>query len=71
MKKSFSTNLPLLMLLAFLMLSPLLGISQAEPPVITEGVPLDDNMNLMFLLIGLAFAAFVTIKQLRKRAIIN
>ena len=58
------------MLLAFLMLSPLLGISQAEPPVITEGVPLDDNMNLMFLLVGVAFAAFVTIKHLRRKVAI-
>ena len=36
-----------------------------------EGVPLDDNMNLVFLLVGVAFAAFVTIKQLRKRATAN
>ena len=74
MKKSFvSTCLPLLMLLAFLMLSPILAISQGPggpgdgPPIGDNAVPFDDNMNLFFLVVGLAFAAFITIKQLRKK----
>ena len=75
MKKSFvSSSLPLLMLLTFLMLSPILAISQGPggpgngggPPT-GDAVPFDDHMNLVFLVVGLAFAAFVTIKQLRKR----
>ena len=76
MKKSFVvTCLPLLMLLALFMLSPMLAISQEPggpgdgPP--TGDVPFDDNMNLVFLLVGVAFAAFVTIRQLRKRATSN
>ena len=51
------------------------AISFAQPPGPgpggAEGVPFDDNMNLVFLVVGLAFAAFVTIKQLRKRATTN
>ena len=76
MKKSFvSSSLPLLMLLAFLILSPVLAISQTGPggpgngggPPTGDAVPFDDHMNLVFLVVGVAFAAFVTIKQLRKR----
>ena len=47
------------------------AISFAQPPGPgpggAEGVPFDDHMNLLFLVVGLAFAAFVTIKQLRKK----
>ena len=47
---------------------PAISIAQPGPgPGGPEGVPFDDNMNLLFLVIGLAFAAFVTIKQLRKK----
>ncbi len=76
MKKSFvSSSLLLLMLLALFVLSPILAISQGPggpgngggPPT-GDAVPFDDNMNLLFLVVGVAFAAFVTIKQLRKRA---
>lgn len=51
------------------------AISFAQPPGPgpggAEGVPFDDNMNLVFLVVGVAFAAFVTIKQWRKRATTN
>jgi hypothetical protein len=79
MKKSIVTNkLPILILMVFTFLSPLLSIAQAPPgspngdgsaPTGESGaVPFDDNMNLIFLVAGLAFAVMVTIKQLRKKA---
>lgn len=33
-----------------------------------DAVPFDDNMNLLFLVAGIAFAVLVTIKQLRSKA---
>ena len=51
---------------------PAISLAQPGPgPGGPEGVPLDDNMNLVFLLVGIAFAAFVTLSQLRKRATTN
>ncbi len=74
MKKSFvSTCLPLLMLLAFFMLSPVLAISQGGPggpgdgPPTGDAVPFDDNMNLLFLAAGIVFAGVVVVKQLQQR----
>jgi hypothetical protein len=76
MKKSILTNyLPILILMAFLIVLPLLGIAQDPPPSSPNGgiqptgdaVPFDDNMNLVFLIAGLAFAAVVTVKQLRSK----
>lgn len=32
-----------------------------------EGVPFDDNMNVLFLAVGIAFAVMITIKQLHKK----
>ena len=47
------------------------AISFAQPPGPgpggAEGVPFDDNMNLLFLVVGIAFAVLVTVKQLRKK----
>ena len=51
------------------------AISFAQPPGPgvggADGVPFDDHLNLLFLVVGIAFAAFVTIKQLRKRTTTN
>lgn len=33
-----------------------------------EGVPFDDNMNLIFLTAGIVFAVLVTVKQLHNKA---
>ncbi len=73
MKKSFvSTCLPLLMLLAFFMLSPVLAFSQGpggpgDGPPTGDAVPFDDNMNLLFLAVGIVFAGVVVVKQLQLR----
>jgi hypothetical protein len=34
-----------------------------------DGVPFDSNMNLMFLAVGVVFAAFVLVKQIQKRKV--
>lgn len=34
-------------------------------------VPFDDNMNIMFLVAGVLFAVVITVKKLRKRAIVT
>ena len=39
------------------------------PPGGGEGVPFDDNMNLVFLMLGVAFAVLVTLKQLRRKKV--
>jgi hypothetical protein len=50
------------------------AISFGQPPAAGNGggtpdaVPFDDNMNLLFLVAGIAFAVLVTIKQLRSKA---
>ena len=50
------------------------AISFGQPPGPGDGggpadaVPFDDNMNLLFLVAGIAFAVLVTIKQLRSKA---
>ena len=57
-----------ILVLLLVMVVPAISLAQPGPgPGGPEGVPLDDNMNLLFLVVGIAFAAFVTIKQLRKR----
>ena len=47
------------------------AISFAQPPDPgpggADGVPLDDNMNLVFLVVGIAFAVVITVKQLRNK----
>lgn len=53
-----------------LMIAP--AISYCQPPDPTDenpDVPFDDNMNLVFLAIGLLFAAVVIVKRLRKNAV--
>ena len=32
-----------------------------------DAVPFDDNMNLLFLVVGIAFALMIMVKQLRKK----
>lgn len=73
-KSIVSAKLPILMLMALFILSPFIGIAQAAspngglPPGTEAGaVPFDDNMNLIFLVAGIAFAIMVTIKQLRNK----
>jgi hypothetical protein len=59
-----------LLLTTALLAAPFLAQSQpGEPPAGgTPDVPFDSNLNLMFLAAGLAFAVFITIKQVRKKA---
>jgi len=59
---------------AMLLLSPFMSFGQAPDPGPggPEGpggpaVPFDDNMNLLLLAVGIAFAVMITIKQLRKK----
>jgi len=53
---------------------PAISFAQNPPPDPGNGggpadaVPFDDNMNLLFLVAGIAFAVLVTIKQLRSKA---
>ena len=41
------------------------------PPGGGEGVPFDDNMNLVFLVVGIAFSVVITVKQLRNKVSAN
>lgn len=56
--------------LAVALLLPAIGICQdppgpgGDPP---DGVPFDGTMNLIFLAIGLLFAAVVLIKRMQKK----
>jgi hypothetical protein len=55
-------------LIILLLVSVVPAISFAQPGPGNggpEGVPFDDNMNLVFLVAGIVFAVMVTIKQLR------
>ncbi len=59
-----------------LLATPLMSICQIDPPPdppagVNPDVPFDDNMNLLFLAVGIVFVAFIIVKQLRKRAIIT
>ena len=58
-----------IVLISSLVISPLFGISQTGPddPPFPEAVPFDDNMNLLFLAVGIVFAVFFTIKYSRKK----
>lgn len=60
--------------LAFAMMIPGAAICQGIPGPgegggggSPDGVPFDSNMNLIFLAIGLLFAAVVVIKQVQKK----
>lgn len=80
-KSIVSTKFSTLMLLALIILSPFLGIAQTpgSPGGGTGGapggeagaVPFDDNMNLIFLVAGIAFAVMITVKQLRKKVVVS
>ncbi|MEN9570667.1 MAG: hypothetical protein RL172_1898 [Bacteroidota bacterium] len=52
-------------------LFPMLGIAQTEPGgpggLPEEVVPFDDNMNLVFLVAGVLFAAFIVYKRTAKK----
>jgi len=59
---------------AFAMMIPVAAICQGIPGPgdggtggSPDGVPFDSNMNLIFLAIGLLFAAVVVIKQVQKK----
>ena len=52
-----------------LMIVPAVSFCQPPDPVDENpDVPFDDNMNLVFLAIGLLFAAVVIVRRLRKNA---
>jgi len=64
----------------FLLALPIIGFSQSpapangngqgvDDPLEPVGVPFDDTINLLFLSIGLSFAAVVNIKQWRKKSV--
>ena len=45
-------------------------VSYCQPPDPVDGnpdVPFDDNMNIMFLIIGVAFAGVIVWQEVRKR----
>jgi hypothetical protein len=79
-KQLATTHLPAILLIALLLLSPLFGISQPGSPGGGTGeapggesgaVPFDDNMNLVFLAVGLVFAAVIIGKQMRKNGVVH
>jgi hypothetical protein len=59
-----------LLLATALLAVPFLSHAQpGEPPAGgTPDVPFDSNLNLIFLAAGLAFAVFITVKQIKKKA---
>jgi hypothetical protein len=78
-KQLVTAQLPAILLMAFIILSPMFGIAQSpgspngngsQPPLEGGAVPFDDNMNLVFLAAGIAFAVMITVKKLRKKEVI-
>ena len=76
LKCTASGYLSKLFFIAMILLWPFCSISQNPANPITNGgapvgelavVPFDENMTLLFLLAGLAFAVIVTVKQRRKQ----
>lgn len=57
---------------AALLAAPAIGICQGPPPPNEGGgnpeVPFDGTMNLIFLTVGVLFAAFIVVRQYRKKA---
>jgi hypothetical protein len=51
--------------------APIVSFGQTPGPEQggAEGVPFDDNMNLLFLVAGIAFAVMITVKKLRKKEV--
>ena len=46
------------------------AVSYCQPPDPTDGnpdVPFDDNMNIMFLIIGVTFAGIIVWQEMRRR----
>ncbi len=71
--KSFKTGLTNLVVTAALLATPLFSICQTPPPPNVDGggpdaVPFDGTMTMMLLVAGVLFAAFITIRQMRKKA---
>jgi hypothetical protein len=61
--------LPLIEIVLIIII-PIFSFSQApDPGPGSEAVPFDDNMNLIFLLSGIAFAVVITVKNLRKKTV--
>jgi len=71
---SLKNSISGLLLAALLLVSPLAGICQ--PPLPNEGgeipeAPFDANMNMIFLVAGVLFAVFITIRHFQKRPAAN
>ena len=66
---SMKSKLTSFVLAGILLVSPLMGISQILP---NEGggipeAPFDANMNMIFLVAGVLFAVFITVRHFQKR----
>lgn len=80
LKFTAASLLPKILFIAFMLVSPMIGISQGpssptpggiSPTGETGAVPFDDNMNLLFLAAGHIFVVIVSMKELRKKAVAN
>ncbi len=73
MKKIISNKLTKVILSVLLIVSaPVVGFCQGGPGGPGGGgpdVPFDDDMNIVFLVTGILFAAFVVFKKFRKKAV--
>ena len=71
MKKSvMNMQAKLTKLFAVLCVMLLPVVSYCQPPDPTDenpDVPFDSNMNIMFLIIGVGFAAIIVFQEMRKR----
>ena len=65
---SLRKRLTQVIVMAALLVTPLIGLCQPPPPDGNPEVPFDNNMNLLFLAVGIVFAVVITVRQLRKRA---
>jgi hypothetical protein len=70
-KESFIKSKAIQFLVMLLLLViPFISMVQTgleEPPPGGEGVTFEEKMNLIFIIVGIAFAVMITIKQLHKK----
>jgi hypothetical protein len=58
------------LVIVLVVIIPIVSFGQPSGPGPgSEAVPFDDNMNLLFLVSGIAFALMITIKQLQKKQV--